>query len=223
MKSSKNRTLTALTLIIVSMQAAQAHVSFLTTTAGMPTAGKTYLATLNIPHGCEDANAAHFDTTKVEVTVPSGFTSVRPMDTTFGASTVEKDEAGNVTKLIWTKSTAALTNDDHYYQIVFRGTLPNTPFTTLGFVTTQTCAGDTTKTWEGADAPKLLIFPARALGWNKYTAQTDFDEAAIKKYFADAYIVWSGSAAYSANSVTAGLISTPLTAITTGSDFWVKY
>lgn len=203
-------------------QPAHAHVSFGPNNAY---AGKGYTATINVPHGCSDAvvTTTHYDTIKVVVTIPIAMTKVRPMDSVFGPATFEKDSNGNVTKLIWTKTTAALADDTHLYQFTFKGTLPDTPLKTLEFVTTQTCAGSSSKTWEGADVPKLYILPLRAPGWNKYTAQADIDLATITAFFSEAQIVWAGGAAYSANPVTAGLITAPLTTIPMGTEFWVKY
>jgi hypothetical protein len=199
---------------------ANAHVSFVANNAY---AGKSYVATANIPHGCEDDAGNKYDTIKIEMSIPAGFTSVRPADATFGPASVEKDEAGNVTKMIWTKTAAAATSDDFLYQVTFRGTLPANALQSLAFTTTQTCAGDQSFTWEGTDAPALKVLPVRNSGWNKYTAQTALDEATIKAYFADAQIVWSNGAAYSANSVTNGLIITKLTSIAQGAEYWVKY
>lgn len=199
---------------------ANAHVSFVANNAY---AGKSYIATATIPHGCEDENGEGYDTSKIEMTIPAGFTNVRPADAAFGPASVVKDEAGNVTKLIWTKTALPAVGDDLLYQVTFRGTLPADALQTLKFDTLQTCAGDKTKAWEGADAPSLKVLPARTTGWNKYTAQSALDETAIKSYFADAQIVWSNGAAYSANSVTNGLITNKLTAIAQGAEYWVKY
>ncbi len=212
----------SMAIMFGAFQAAQAHVAFVANNAY---AGKGYTATVNVPHGCSDAivTTTHYDTIKVEVTIPIAMTSVRPMDNTFGPATIEKDLSGNVTKLIWTKTANALAEDTNLYQFTFKGTLPDTPLKTLEFVTTQTCPGNITKTWEGIDVPKLRILPVRAPGWNKYTAQADIDLTMIKAYFADAYIVWSSDAAYSANPVTNGLVTAPLTTIPTGAEFWVKY
>lgn len=199
---------------------ANAHVSFVANNAY---AGKSYVATANIPHGCEDEAGNKYDTLKIEMSIPAGFTSVRPADATFGPASVEKDGEGNVTKLIWTKTAAAAESDDFLYQVTFRGTLPATALQSLVFTTVQTCAEGKTFAWQGTDAPSLKVLPTRSIGWNKYTAQTALDEATIKAYFADAQIVWSNGAAYSANSVTNGLITTQLTAIAQGADYWVKY
>jgi periplasmic copper chaperone A len=216
------------TLIVLALYfwgaTAQAHVGFAPNNAY---AGARYLATLNIPHGCEDVAGKHYDTVKIEVSIPAAFTSkespVRPMDAVFGEAVLEKDAEGNVIKLIWTKTVGAKADDSHTYQVSFRGTLPKAPFTVLAFPTTQTCVSNITTAWQGEDAPSLKVLPVRALGWNKYTAQTEMSLEAIKMYFGDAYIVWYQNAAYSANPVTAGLIPTPLMSIPVGGEFWVKY
>jgi len=211
---------TSLMGLFAAIQSVQAHVSFVAVNAY---AGKSYIATANIPHGCEDLVGNKYDTIKIEISIPAEFTGVRPADSAFGMASVEKDLAGNVIKLIWTKSTPELIEDTNFIQVSFRGTLPNAPLTTLELETTQTCAGATTKTWSGLDVPKLNILPARAPGWNKYTAQSTIDATMLGNFFKDAVIVWYGNAAYSANPVTNGLITNKLTDIPLGADFWVKY
>lgn len=220
MKKYTAHGLLSLPLLMGALSLAEAHVTFVANNAY---AGKSYVATLNTFHGCEDANATEYDTVKIEVTIPAGFTAVRPADATFGPASVEKDTNGNVTKLIWTKTAPALTEDANFQQVTFRGTLPNEALTTLTFPTTQTCAGDTTKTWIGADAPKLRVLSVRTPGWNKYTAQQNIDEATLKAFFTDAHIVWSSGAAYSINPEIMKLVTNPLTAIPQGGVYWVKY
>ncbi len=199
---------------------ANAHISFVANNAY---AGKTYIATANIPHGCEDVAGNAYDTLKIEMRVPAGFSEVRPADATFGPASVEKDAQGNITKLIWTKTGTAASSDDFLYQFSFRGKLPADAFQSLAFETLQTCSGETSKNWQGADAPALKVLPVRSTGWNKYTAQSLLDETTIKSYFSDAQIVWSNGAAYSANPVTSGLITNKLTSIAQGAEYWVKY
>lgn len=217
--------LLAAALFLGSVQGVEAHTSFVVNATNLPFAGKSYTATMNVGHGCEDeTTGTHYDTEILEVEIPATFTKVRPMDATWGTAAVETDIAGNVTKLIWTRTLAAHAEDTHLYQVSFKGSLPNAPLTTLEFVATQRCNGDTIATvWEGADVPTLKLLPARLPGWNQYTAQADIDEATIKSFFADALIVWSNNAAYSANPHTAELITNPLTAIPLGAVFWVKY
>lgn len=210
----------SLALSFALASTAQAHVSFVANNAY---AGKSYIATANIPHGCEDLNAVKHDTIEVAISIPAGFTGVRPADSAFGPATVETDVNGNVTRLTWTKASAALPVDTHFIQLSFRGTLPNAPLTTLELETTQTCEGNTTKTWSGVDVPKLRILPARAPGWNKYTAQSVIDATMLSSYFSDAEVVWSNNAAYSANPATDGMITNKLTEIPQGAEFWVKY
>ena len=208
-------------LLCALAQTIHAHVSFVANNAY---AGKSYVATANIPHGCSDIDGVHYDTLKIEIAIPPEFTAVRPADSAFGPATIETDAVtGAVTKLIWTKAAAELPVDTHFVQVTFRGTLPNTPLTTLELETTQTCGGGTTKTWGGVDVPKLKVLPARAPGWNKYTAQGNIDATMLSTYFGDAEIVWYGAAAYSPNPITDGLITNKLTDIPLGGEFWVKY
>lgn len=224
MKNYKPTLATFIALSLGLLQGAEAHTSFVITATSNAFAGKSYTATLNLSHGCEDSGGVKYDTERLEVEIPADVTSVRPMDAAWATAAVEKDGTGAVTKLIWTRTTTAHAEDSHLYRVQFLGKLPNAPLTTLAFRAVQYCNNSTLETaWEGAEAPTLKLLPTRAPGWNKYTAQADMDEAAIKAFFADAYIVWSGDAAYSANPVTAGLISTPLTTIPTGAEFWVKY
>lgn len=224
MKRYATSLMTAAGIFLGLVQAVEAHVSFVVNATSIPVAGKSYTATLNVGHGCEDAGGTLYDTEILEVNIPPTFTKVRPMDAAWGAATIEKDMDGNVTKLIWTRTAATQAEDSHLYQVTFKGSLPNEPLTTLGFVATQRCNGGTLETiWEGAETPTLKLLPARLPGWNKYTAQADMDEATLKAYFGDALIVWYNNTAYSANPVTTTLITNPLTAIPAGGEFWVKY
>jgi uncharacterized protein YcnI len=208
-------------VLLGAISVANAHVSFVANTAY---AGKSYVATANIPHGCEDASANLYDTIRVEMVIPAGFTGVRPADAPNFTASIETDVVtGAVTKLIWTKNTAGLPADTNFIQVTFRGTLPNTPFANLELATTQFCVGDTTRIWSGVDVPKIALLPARAPGWNKYTAQAEIDAATLGAFFKDALIVWSNNAAYSANPITNNLITNKLTLIPAGAEFWVKY
>ena len=211
-----------------SLQVAHAHTAFVVTSTSNAFAGKSYFATINLGHGCEDElTGVKFDTEKLEVDIPAGVTSVRPMDAPWGSASVETDVDGNVTKITWTKTGAALPADSQLYRVNFSAKLPDAAMTTLAFPARQYCHDDSAveimTPWEGAESPTLKLLPARSPGWNKYTAQAEIDEATIKAFFADAYIVWSGGAAYSSNPVTADLISNTLTTIPMGAEFWVKY
>jgi len=218
MKPSVSRLAVATVLVVAPF--AHAHVSF---DAGNAYANTRYVAVANIPHGCSDLGGDHYDTLKIEIEIPAEMTSVRPEDAVFGPASVETDVEGNVTKLIWEKGSAAQPADTHLYRVAFRGRLPNAPLTTLAFRTTQTCAEDTSTVWEDTNAPTLKVLPTRAPGWNTYTAQEDMDLETIQAFFADAQIVWANDMAYSANPVTAAMIESPLTLITAGTEYWVKY
>ena len=234
-KNMARKTITLKTIVIASaaiilgsIQSAQAHTSFVITDSSNAFAGKSYFATLNLGHGCEDVlSGVKFDTEKLEVDIPAGVTSIRPMDSAWATATVVKDVDGNITQLVWTRTNAPLAEDSQLYRVSFTAKLPDAPMTTLAFPARQIChntnAVEITTPWEGAEAPTLKLLPPRAPGWNKYTAQADIDDTTINAFFSDAYIVWSGSAAYSANPVTAGLITNTLTIIPAGADFWVKY
>jgi uncharacterized protein YcnI len=229
-----NRALTILlsTLFVLLVPAAAgAHVSIV---SGPALANTTQAITFGVGHGCEGT-----DTVKVRVQIPAGVTSVRPMASAFGAVSVEKDDAGTVTAVVWQKADA-LDGDIAYYELAVRLKVPNAPFTTIYFPSQQTCraadGGTSSVGWTqlpGADAgindepaPALSIVPAHQPGWNKVTAPVAVTNLAT--YFPDAQIVWKGMAAYSANPTTADLIKTTsgvttLTAIAANDELWVKY
>jgi len=189
-----------------------------------------------VGHGCE-GEEANLDTTSVRVEIPAGVTSVRPELSGFDSVSLEKDDAGGVTAVIWSKD-KALSEDIAYYELELRLKAPDVPFTQLKFPAYQTCKSADGKTeavveWTGdADepdvepAPLLPVYPARLPGWNKYSVSADIVDLSV--FFADAQIVWQGSAAYSANPATTELIegtegATTLEKIKAKKEFWVKY
>jgi uncharacterized protein YcnI len=218
---------------------AHAHVGMSTAT---PYANATIEASFNVGHGCEG-----LDTYSVKIRIPSSVTSVRVTENgSFASAVLEKDAAGTVTAVTFTKAQGAVRpGDDAYYKLGLRLKLPNTPFAVVHFPTTQVCKsvdGNTTKTTEwiattehAADggeaeepAPALLVLPTRNPGWNKYTAPAGIEKLTLDQLFKDAQIVWADSAAYSANPVTAEQIKAEdgvevLEVIQPGTEFWVKY
>jgi hypothetical protein len=224
--------LLALATLTTALPLASAHVGVVNTQIPYAVAGKSYELVLTIPHGCAytkaDGSAAEADTYKVEVAIPAGFGGVRPItDAVFGRPQFERDAAGTVTKLTFTKaSTYDATADDQVHRIAIRGTAPNAPFTTIRFDTKQWCknpagGADLLTDWSayGSPAsnqsPKVKIFPARSPGWNKFQLAATNEkhtladvQALMTDFFADAQIVWldtgSGSprGIYSANPVT---------------------
>jgi uncharacterized protein YcnI len=236
MRTALPLTLTAAALLAAT--AANAHISV----SGPAFAGATHEASFGVGHGCDGA-----DTYRVKVQIPSGVTSVRPLDSVFGKAVLEKNAEGNVTAVVWTKLTGdVLPADTNYYKLAVRFKIPETPFKTLYFPTLQTCRAadgtETTAEWidtsgdhgshDGSSgeeaalpAPALLILPPRAPGWNKYTVSEHVHDLTV---FKDALIVWAGKAAYSPNPVTQSLIEAEpdtevLTAIHPGTEIWVKY
>jgi len=213
------------------MQPAQAHTAFVISAQDAPVANTNYMATLSVGHGCSevltDGATIHHDTEKLIVEVPSEIITIRPLDAPWGAVEVVTNDSGQITQLIWTRTHAVHAEDRHLYQASFRLKLPNTPFTAVNFPVHQVCtdsnAAEITTSWIGVDVPKINIQPAHMAGWNKYTAQADIDFVTIQTFFKDALIVWSGSAAYSSNPVTDGLISNKLTTIPAAAEYWVKY
>lgn len=133
-------------LTLLASHALQAHVS-VDTANGPAIAGKSYLVTLNLPHGCSGS-----DTYKIEVEMPSGFKLSRPVDSDFGVATITKETLAvpfvmhgktyedDVTKITWEKPESEIkASDTHLYRVSFRSTLPDTPFATAYLKTTQTC------------------------------------------------------------------------------------
>jgi len=214
---------------------AEAHVSI---ASGPGFANTTQKVTFGVGHGCAGA-----DTYRVRVEIPAGVTSVRPLRSDFGKASVEKDAAGTVTAVVWQKADAdALEADIAYYELVVRLKLPDMPWKTLYFPAHQTCrAADGTLSvvdWaalptatpvdggEDEPAPAVLVLPARKPGWNKFVVEQALTDLAAT--FADAQIVWKGTAAFSANAATLDLIKatagvTQLTALGASDEIWVKY
>ncbi|AKF86901.1 hypothetical protein MFUL124B02_35595 [Myxococcus fulvus 124B02] len=240
MKTSLPLLLASTSLLVGT--AAQAHIG--TSGAGPAIEGTSYEVQFTVGHGCSGA-----DTYRLQIRIPEGVTSVRPLDSQFGKAVVEKDASGNVKSITWTRTSAAevLAADTHAHRVSLRARMPNTPFAMVYFPTTQTCRDaqgqETTVEWVGTSgdhqhgtedagsepqaepAPAVFIYPARTPGWNKYTVQEHVHDLSV---FKDALIVWSGKSAYSANPVTKELIAsepdtTPLTEIHPGTEIWVKY
>jgi hypothetical protein len=127
---------------------------------------------------------------------------------------------------------------------VLRLKVPNAPFTSIYFPAHQTCRTAqgtllpvvdwvaTTATpsedagTQAEPAPVLVILPAHQPGWNKLTVPAAVPDLSV--LFADAQIVWKGTAAYSANAATLDQIKTTagvsvLGALALGDEIWVKY
>lgn len=229
---------------LMHSELALAHVSFVKDVNNIPASDKTIIATLNIPHGCHDNTGKRYDTNKIEVKMPTDvqLSSVMPMHSTFGKAKLVKDNTGKITTLVWEqKAEEKQESDSHLYQVGFRvtlskittaGTVALTPFTTLGFETTQYC-GDNDQLyeeWAGADTPTLYVVPKiRSIGWNKYVVPNALDLTDTgkgKNFFTDAAIVWKDKEGHSANANTLELIkknAKELKQIPAGSTIWVKY
>jgi periplasmic copper chaperone A len=199
----------------------------------------TDVVVFGVGHGCEGEDAT-LDTTSVRVEIPAGVTSVRPEPSGFDSVSLEKDDTGAVIAVTWTKE-KSLSEDIAYYELGLRLKTPDAPFTQLTFPAYQTCKSADGETevvveWTAAGdhgegdgpglAPLLPVLPARLAGWNKYTVDEDIDTLDV--FFADAQIVWQGSAAYSVNPATVELIegtdgASLLSKIKAGKEFWVKY
>lgn len=203
-----------------------------------PVTNATQEFTFSVGHGCGTS-----DTYAVRVALPAGVTSVRPLRSDFGRTTIEKDGAGAVTAVTWQKPDADLLDGDtNYYKLVIRMKLPATAtFKKIYFPTKQTCkASDgtiSTTDWiavpdangdagAGEPAPGAAVVPAHTPGWNKITVTADVKDLAA--FFADAAIVWKGNAAFSANTATMDQIKTEagvtvLTELKTNDVVWVRY
>lgn len=224
--------------ILLSSATAFAHITIAT---GPVQAGKSAKVGLAINHGC---NSSSEDTFKILVSFPAGtFSNIRPMRSDFGAFAFVKDGNQAITGIEWTKPVGDKRNaDDSYYELTFKATMPNAPFSKIKMDITQTCvdaSGNLTTPvhWDDSNAaepaPRLVIAPARTntIGWNKITipASTTVAAADFGAYFGDALIVWKGTSAFSSNPNTAEQITatsgvTMLTeALAAGDVIWVRY
>ncbi|NVB80696.1 MAG: DUF1775 domain-containing protein [Kofleriaceae bacterium] len=184
-----------------------------------------------VSHGCSGK-----DTVKITINIPTGISGVRGLYSPFGAPTVTKNGT-NVTSVTWEKATFEA-GDNTYPEFALRLTVADVPFTSIPFTIVQTCrdaTGDTVATWDQPDdstgnaAPRLLVVPPHAGGWNKYTVPVALTQDQVQQFFASSQIVWRGTAAYTPNAAVAGLIAvtpgvTPLTdGLAAGDEIWVKY
>ncbi len=211
---------------------ARAHVSV---ASGAAVANITQEVRFGVGHGCAGA-----DTYRVDIEIPEGVTSIRPLTSDFGQVDVVTDAAGLIVMVSWQKPEAAiLPADTQYYELTVRLKPPNEPFSTLYFPTHQTCRAadgeETVVDWVGLDenegtdvepAPTLPLVPRHFPGWNQFTVPTAIEDLSL--FFSDAHIVWRGSSAYSINPTTTELIAategvTPLSSLGAGHEIWVKY
>ncbi len=204
-----------LTLLVASHAAAHVFIE------GAGYAGKHKLITFNVPHGCDGA-----DTYRLHVTLPEGaFGSLRTLaNATFPKVSIEKDNEGKPTAIIWEKDSVR-DSDDQHYQFAFLAKLPEQPFKKLYFPTTQYCESangqKSSVEWHavsaghdhsGGDthakpAPSMIVLPAMHQGWNKgEVTEHIHGSEALAEFFGDALIVWAGDKAFSANPETMALI-----------------
>ena len=221
-----------LVIFIVSVPSF-AHISIITE----PHFSNTYSQfEFAVPHGCQG-----FDTLRLEMTLPSALTRVRPLDSVFGSAIVQTNDQEEATKIIWTKSTELYESDSHAYTVALRAKTPDTPFVTLYFPVVQVCLdadqNEIQAAWVGMGghdhgaesselpAPSALLNPPRKLGWNNYYIDQHLHDLSI---FNDAEIVWMENSAYSSSDHTMQLILEDenvqlLEMIHPGSEIWVKY
>ena len=224
-------TISFVAVAVFTPAVAHAHVSI---ASGPAFANVTQEVTFGVGHGCEGA-----DTLAVEVEIPEGVTSIRPLTSDFGQIDLTTDAAGLIVMVSWTKPEAdVIEADTQYYKLVVRMKPPEQPFSTLFFPARQTCrAADGTISvvdWVGMDeaetdvepAPALYLIPQRFPGWNGWTVAEDV--ADLSPFFGDAEIVWSGNAAFSVNPTTTELIAstdgvTALESLASGDEIWARY
>lgn len=233
----------AIGILALTASHAFAHVGIATSPVYT---GKTQEIVLSVPHGCSqtvDGVTTAYDTLRVEVQIPDILTGLRPMDTAFGNATLVKNEAGVITKVIWTKPDSAdKGGDTHYYALPVRAKINAPAFTKVYLPTVQYCKNnngeeisaswtaisddhDHSSTSNENPAPSVLVYPVRTKGWNKYKAPDHLHDMSI---FNDAEIVWKGTEGYSGNANTAALIQgdtkySVLSQIHPDEEFWVKY
>ena len=210
---------------------AHAHVSI---ASGPALANVTQEITFGVGHGCAGA-----DTLAVDIDIPQGVTSIRPLTSDFGQVDVMTDAAGIIVMVSFSKPEANVKEaDTQYYKLVVRMKPPDAPFSTVFFPSRQTClAADGTTSvvdWVGLDesetdvepAPALFLIPERFPGWNRWSVSEDIGD--LSAFFGDAEIVWRDNAAFSINPTTTDLIGstdgvTLLESLSAGDDIWVKY
>ena len=224
--------------VLVAASTASAHINV---TTGPAPAGRSIKIGFGVTHGCEDTAGGHYDTAKIRIDIPTGFTSVRPEPLPgFRISVIKTNNV--VTAVEWTKTSNAdiLDGDDAYYEPTIRVAVPNTPYTNHRVTIHQTCRvgnADQTTVWTGdaGETPgaRLVIVPFRlnGTGWHKFTIPagvTLADAAALGTYFSDAQIVWKGTAAFSSNTLVKDQIAatagtTALTSLAAGDEVWARY
>jgi hypothetical protein len=237
-------------LALLAPSVASAHIGIL----GPVLANKTnQKITFAINHGCTAPapSGAKLDTLSVRVDIPTvgiDRTTVRAMSSDLSNSPVVDrtgtDPGATVNFVKWTRDPANLQNGDvWYYEVTIKVKTLDVPFTKIPFVITQVCrpqggnpdgSQDVTVVWEGPSSnaepsPQLLVVPAHATGWHKFTLTTAVAAADFGTYFGDAQIVWKGTSAFSPNMSVKDLIAvtpgvSPLTAdLASGDEIWVKY
>lgn len=229
-------------LAVLAPSIASAHI---TIGSGIAQANKSgQKISLAINHGCTGVGGVKLDTLSIKVDIPAGIdgTSVRALPSDFGGTPTVTKTGTAVTAVQWNRDPADLQNDDvAYYELTLRLKVNDVPFTKIPWVITQTCrpqggtpAQDVVVVWTGPStnaepSPNMLVVPAHATGWHKFTVANAITTMAdMGQFFGDAQIVWKGTAAFSANTFTTALIAmttgvTPLTALAAGDEIWVKY
>src|SRR5688500_8181104 len=117
------RSISALSLLAIPA-IATAHPSFSTNPVQ---ANKSTIITVGLSHGCTDAANKTLDTIKIEIKIPTGVASVRPMRSDFGKPKINRSGT-TVTSIEWTKPSGELLDaDDAYYEFKFRARVPDMP------------------------------------------------------------------------------------------------
>lgn len=206
--------------------------------------------TFGISHGCHFGSAPEqeMDTLSIKIDIPANAginrKSVRALPSDFGGKPTVTHDSEGVTSITWSRTPADMQPIDHlgYYEISFRATFGDVPFTRIPFTITQVClppngtigVDDLTVVWTGpstnaSPSPRLTVLPKREYGWNKLTLTTAVAVGDFGTYFGDALIVWKGTAAFSKNMAINALIGmTPgvtllNTDLAAGDEIWVRY
>ena len=216
--------------VFAASGAAQAHVS----TTPTAFAGKSSVIEVSVGHGCDGP-----DTYAITLDIPAGVTSVRPMWSDFGTTSMTYD---------------AVDHRDVRHVAEGRGQRPASRRQLLPARLPGEGAGRTVLDHLLQGAPGLprsgldarvrrvggvarrggrargraIISAGASAGWNRYTVPVDIADLGL--FFPDALIVWRGSDAYSFNDNTVELIGEtsgvgllPIDGVKANDEVWVRY
>jgi len=248
---------------------AHAHMGIINLTTGIQAGGQSQFAIagttnelqLNVPHGCNSSHVpslpagAALDTFRFTITVPAALVNSTLRATPiaqFGVPARVTNGDGSVT-FTYTKTNDPAQADDLVYKPVLRIALPaatGTALTKYQFLSVQYCMNgnqEVAMDWGAADSPRLLVFPVKRAGFNRYSLDAltapDFAatgtttiESRLKSYFGDAAVIWVGKSGFSPNAETQSKITnligkdssysnlaSPGRSLSTADTLWVRY